>query len=261
MIILKHELKQSKLSLIIWTASIAGLMACCILMYPQMDSQMDNVNDMFSSMGGFTDAFGMDKLNFAELIGFYGIECGNILGLGGAMFAALVSISVLAKEEKEHTAEFLMSHPVSRIRVITEKLCAVMLEIFIMNAAVLLISVLSIVLIDEKVDWDILLLLHFAYFIMQVEIAAVCFGISAFIRRSGMGIGLGLATVLYFMNIIANLTDKAHFLKYITPFGYTEGADIISDASLDVKMIVFGMIYSVIGITVGYIKYSKKDIS
>lgn len=261
MTILKHELRQGKLSLIIWAVAIAGLMASCVLIYPQMGNQMDDVNDMFSSMGGFSEAFGMDKLNFAELIGFYGVECGNILGLGGAMFAALVSISVLAKEEKEHTAEFLISHPVSRVRVITEKLCAVMLEILIMNAVVLLVSVLSIVLIDEKVDWDILLLLHFAYFIMQVEIAAICFGISAFIRRSGMGIGLGLATVLYFMNIIANLTDKADFLKYITPFGYTESADIITTSGLDIGMIMSGMVYAVIGGAVGYIKYSKKDIS
>ena len=37
---------------------------------------------------------------------------------------------------------------------------------------------------------------------------------------------LGLAAVLYFLNIIANLTDQAKWLKYITPFGYAEAADI-----------------------------------
>ncbi len=261
MTVLKHELKQGKLSLIIWTAAIAGLLAICVLIYPQMGDQMDEVGEMFSSMGGFTAAFGMDKLNFGELIGFYGIECGNVLGLGGALFAALISISVLSKEEKEHTAEFLLSHPVSRIRIISEKLCAVMIQILILNAVVLMVSVLSILIIDESIDWATLMLLHLAYVIMQIEIAAVCFGISAFLRRGGVGIGLGLAAVLYFMNIIANLTEDAEFLKYITPFGYTEGADIITESRLDTAMIIFGTVYAIAGIIAGYIKYSKKDIS
>ena len=50
---------------------------------------MDSVSDMFSSMGSFTAAFGMDKISFGNVMGFYGIECGNILGLGGAFFAGL----------------------------------------------------------------------------------------------------------------------------------------------------------------------------
>ncbi len=261
MTILKHEIKQGKISLSIWTSAIAGLLACCVLIYPEMGNQMDEVTEMFSSMGSFTAAFGMDKLNMGELLGFYGMECGSIIGLGGALFAALIGISSLAKEQKEHTAEFLMSHPVSRVRVLTEKFCAVILQILIMNVMVLLISVLSIIIINESPEWKVLVLLHLAYTIMQIEIAAICFGISAFIRRGGIGAGLGLAAIMYFMNIIANLTDKAEFLKYITPFGYTEGADIITEKNLDTKMILFGTSYAVIAVVIGYVRYCRKDIS
>ncbi len=261
MTVLKHEIKQGRISLLIWAAAIAGLLACCVLIFPEMGSQMDKVAEMYSSMGSLTAAFGMDKLNMGELLGFYGIECGNILGLGGALYAALIGISSLAKEQKDHTAEFLMSHPVSRVRIITEKLCAVLLQILIMNVVVLLITVLSIIIIKESPDWGILVLLHLAYTIMQIEIAAICFGISAFIRRGGIGTGLGIAAIMYFMNIIANLTDKAEFLKYITPFGYTESANIITEKSIDTRMLLFGASYTVIAIVTGYVKYCRKDIS
>lgn len=30
------------------------------------------------------------------------------------------------------------------------------------------------------------------------------------------------------LNLIANITDSADFLRYITPFGYAEGADIVT---------------------------------
>ena len=98
--LLKHEMRQGILSLAIWTGSIAFLMVICIVMFPEMKGQMEDVSDMFASMGSFTAAFGMDRLSFGTLTGFYAIECGNILGLGGAFYAALTGITALAKEEK-----------------------------------------------------------------------------------------------------------------------------------------------------------------
>ena len=133
MTLVKHELKQGKISFLIWTISIGFLMAICIFLFPEMKGQMESVNDVFASMGSFTEAFGMDRLNFGTLTGFYAVECGNILGLGGAFYAALCAATVLSKEEKDKTAEFLLTHPVSRKRIITEKLIAVLIQITAMN--------------------------------------------------------------------------------------------------------------------------------
>lgn len=260
MTILKHEMRQGRNSLIIWTAAISFLMLVCVLMYPQMKGEMEDVGQMFSAMGSFTQAFGMDKLNFGTLIGFYGIECGNILGLGGAFFAALCAVSMLAKEEKEHTAEFLLTHPVSRSRIVTEKLCAVVLQIILLNLFVLAVAAASVVLIGEEIPWKEILLLHSAYLLLQMEIAGICFGISAFLRRGGFGVGLGLAAVLYFLNLIANIAESAEFLKYITPFGYAEASDIIADGGLEGKFVFMGMLLLAVGIAAAYVRYLKKDV-
>lgn len=260
MTLTRHELKQSWKSLMIWTISIGFFVAICVFMYPEMENEMEGVNDMFSSMGAFTAAFGMDRLNFGTLIGFYAVECGNILGIGGAFFAALIGISVLAKEEKERTAEFLLTHPVSRIRIITEKLTAIMLQIVIMNIVIFILSLISVAIIGEDIPWKELSLLHLSYLLIQIELAGICFGISAFLKTGGLGIGLGIATVMYFLNIVANISEDAQFLKYITPFGYAEGADIIADMSLDAAKILAGMMFAVVGITFAYWKYSRKDI-
>ncbi|MBQ3512766.1 MAG: ABC transporter permease subunit [Lachnospiraceae bacterium] len=261
MTLMKHELKQGKKALIIWTTAIGFLLAICVFLFPEMKGEMEGVSDMFTSMGSFTQAFGMDRINFGSLMGYYAVECGNILGLGGAFFAALCGVSILAKEEKEHTAEFLLTHPVGRGRIVGEKLLAVMIQLLIMNVLVCLLSIASIALIKETIPWKEILLLHLAFLFLQIEIAGICFGISAFLRRGGFGIGLGIAAMLYFLNIIANISDSAKFLKYITPFGYTEGADIISNVSLDAGLVVLGMLYGVIGIVVAFMKYCKKDIA
>ncbi|MDE6737801.1 MAG: ABC transporter permease, partial [Lachnospiraceae bacterium] len=194
------------------------------------------------------------------LIGFYAVECGNILGIGGAFFAALLGIGALAKEEKERTAEFLLTHPVSRVHIITEKLASVVLQILIMNIAIFILSITSIAAIGEDIPWNEIGLLHLSYFLVQIELACICFGISAFMRHGGLGIGLGIATVMYFLNIVANISENAAFLKYITPFGYAEGADLIADMSLDTGKVILGMTFAIIGIISAYVKYSCKDI-
>ena len=260
MTIVKHELHQSRVSLAVWTGSIGFLLAICLFMFPEMKGEMNSVSDMFASMGDFTAAFGMDKVSFGSLLGFYAVECGNILGLGGAFFAALCGISALAKEGKEHTAEFLLTHPISRAKVVTEKLLAVVIQILILNIIVYAVSLLCVVCIDEPIPWKELTLLHLAYLLLQVEIAGICFCISAFLRRGSIGVGLGVAIMMYFLNIVANLSDRAEFLKYITPFGYADGAEIVSTASLDAVLIPIGMAYAIIAVILAYGKYTKKDI-
>lgn len=261
MTIVKHELRQGRTAFIIWTAAISFLLMICVFLFPEMKGEMDAVGDVFSSMGSFTSAFGMDRLNFGTLTGFYAVECGNIVGLGGAFFASLLGISALAKEEKNRTAKFLLTHPVSRIRVITEKLAAVLMQIIAMNGIILLLSLGSMAVIGETIPWKEVLLMHLAYFLLQAELAGICFGISAFLRRGSTGIGLGLAAMMYFLNLIANMTESAGFLKYLTPFGYCEGADIVTEGKLDATLLAVGMAFTCVGIAAAYWKYGRKDIS
>ena len=62
MTIVKHELRQSRTSSLVFCAAIAFLLAVCVFLYPEMKGEMEEVGEMFSSMGSFTAAFGMDRL-------------------------------------------------------------------------------------------------------------------------------------------------------------------------------------------------------
>ena len=261
MTLVNHELRRGRTALLVWTVSIGFLMAVCIFLFPEMKGEMDGVSEMFASMGSFTQAFGMDRLSFGTLTGFYAIECGNILGLGGAFFAALVAIQSLAGEEKDHTAEFLLTHPIARSRIVAEKLLAVVLQIVLLNLVILLISLGSVAAIGETFPWKELGLLHLAFFLLQLELSGICFGISAFLRRGSLGLGLGIAAMAYFLNLIANISEQAQCLRYVTPFAYAEGADILTDLALDGPLVALGMAYGLIGVAAAFWRYGKKDIA
>ncbi len=260
MTIFGHELRRGKIAFIIWTAVIGFMLCVSILIFPEMNKEMDSIGEMFSSMGAFTAAFGMDKLNFGQLSGYYSIECGNVLGLGGAFFAAMLAAGMLSKEERGRTAEFLLTHPVSRTRVVSEKLLAVLAEIAAMNLIIFGLAAGAIAAIGETVPWKLLVLLHLAYFFMQLELAGICFGVSAFIRKGGVGIGIGIAAFMYFLNIIANLTRDVEFLKFVTPYGYCDGGDIANDGNLDWLKVTVGLVLGIAGIAAAYWQYRRKDI-
>lgn len=260
MTLIRHELRQGRTPLLIWTAAIGFLLAICVFLFPEMKGQMEGVSKIFASMGSFTAAFGMDRLNFGTMIGFYAVECGNIMGLGGAFYASLCAVGMLSKEEKDHTAEFLLVHPVSRVRVITDKLITVLLQITAMNIIVYGLAVGAIAAVGEAIPLKEITLLHLSYYLLQLELAGICFGISAFLRKGSAGVGLGIAAMMYFLNLIANIADVAEFLKYITPFGYCEGADIVSDGRLNGTMVCIGAGIGVAGIIIAYWKYARKDI-
>ena len=260
MTLIKHELRQGKIAFIIWTLSIGFLLSVCVFLFPDMKGEMESMGDIFGSMGSFTAAFGLDKLSFGTLIGYYGIECGNVLGLGGAFYASLCAANMLSKEEKDKTAEFLLTHPVSRIRIITSKLAAILIQVTAMNLIILVLSACSMTAVGEAVPWREFLLLHLAYYLMQLELSGICFGISAFLRKGSAGVGLGIAVMMYFLNLMANITEKASFLKHITPFGYCDAADIITEGVLDKTLIMIGISLGLLGIAIAYYHYHKKDI-
>jgi ABC-2 type transport system permease protein len=256
-----HELRRGRIPLLIWSSAIAFMLGVCVIIYPEMSTQMGDISQMFADMGAFSEAFGMDQLNFGEFMGYFGIECGNTLGLGGALFAAIVGASALAREEREHTAEFLLTHPVSRTRIITEKLLAAMVQVCLLNVAVIAVTFVCIAIVGVDADVKALALLFLAYLILQLEITAVTFGLSAFLRRGELGVGLGLVFAMYFVNILANLTEELKLLKFITPYSFADGAHIVPEKSLDMKYLAVGLAFTSIGIAAAYGKYRKKDIA
>ena len=261
MAVYKKELRQSLRSWGIWTAAIALMLVICVALFPEMKGGMDGVSSIFADMGGFTAAFGMDRLNFGEFMGFYGIECGNVLGIGGGFFAALAGISMLSKEEKERTAEFLFTHPVSRASVLAQKLSAVLTQIFVMNAVITAVSLLAAASVGERPSLKEFLLLHAVYLLLMLEIACICFGLSAFIRRGSPGAGLGLALALYCINLLCNLSDKAEFLRWLTPYAYAEPSGIIAGDGPDTGLIAVGLLLAAAGAAAAWLRYTKKDLA
>jgi ABC-2 type transport system permease protein len=123
------------------------------------------------------------------------------------------------------------------------------------------VTVICIFAIGEQVQAGTLALLFLAALILQLEIAAITFGLSSLMRRGAIGVGLGLALGCYFMNLMANLSEEMKFLKFITPYGYADSAQIASEGSIQIKYLAIGLAVMAASIALAYKKYTSKDIA
>ena len=260
MTIFRKELRSGAVGLLVWSVIIGGLMAVCVGIYPSFSDSMGDVSALFAGLGEFSAAFGLDKLQYGSMMGFYGVECGNILGLGGAFYAALTAMGLLAGEEGGHTAEFLLTHPVSRLRVCLEKLAALAVLVIGLNVVCFACGAGGILIISEEADWSGLLRYHGALLLMQLEIGALCFGLSAFLRRGGLGLAMGLAALLYFAGLLVNLDQGLDWLRFVTPYYYADAARVLDGEALAGPILV-GCALGALGAGFGLWWYRRKDIS
>jgi len=260
MTILLKELRSGCRSFLLWSAVIGGLMALCVAMYPSIASSMGDISALFANMGAFSAAFGMDMLDFGTIMGFYGVECGNILGLGGAFFAALTAMGLLAGEEGGHTAEFLLTHPIGRARIALEKLAALAVMVLALNLVCFLCGAGAILAVGGEAAWRDLLRYHGALLAMQLEIGGICFGLSSPLRRSSFGLAMGLAALLYFLGIIVNLDAGLEWLRYITPYYYADAARVFAREAV-AGPLAAGCAWGLAGMALGVWQYQRKDIS
>ena len=260
MTIFRKELRTGAVSFLVWSAVVGGLMAVCVGMYPSMAGSMEDMSALFAGMGDFSAAFGLDKLGFGSILGFYGTECGNILGLGGAFYAALTAMGLLAGEEGGHTAEFLLTHPVGRLQIAGEKLAALAVLVAGLNLVCLACGAGGILAIGEDADWGDLLRYHGALLLMQLEIGAVCFGLSALLRRGGLGLAMGLTALLYFAGLLVNLDQGLDWLRFLTPYYYADAARLFAGETQALPVLT-GCALGALGAGLGLWWYGRKDIA
>lgn len=259
--IYKHEMKILYKTLLIWTLTVGGMCFVCILLFNSMKEEMEGMAESFSQMGAFADAFGMSQLSIATLEGFYSTEVGTIHSLGAAMFAAIISMIMLSKEEDGHTSEFLFTLPVSRGKVITSKLIAVITNVIIFNVISVGAYTLGIVILGEDIDFDRFFLYHGMQLLMHLEIAGICFGLSAFMKKNKLGLGLGIVMIFYAYDLMSRVIPDLSDYKILSPFSYSNAADIFSTGQVEVPALVLGIVVMTVCVIAAYIRYGKRDLA
>jgi ABC-2 type transport system permease protein len=263
--IFKREFKRNLKSLIIWSIVLSGLILLTLSIFPQFAEQqkaMERLLEIYPD--SIKKAFGMNNLNMGDLLGFYGVEIYMMTTLLGSIYSAILASNILAKEENEKTIEFLLSKPITRSQIVTEKLLAVLVNVLILNGVSTVTSIIGFQFAkDPDVPTDTFSLLIVATILLHLTFGAIAFMLSSILKktRNIVSVSLGIVLVAYFMNVMAGVSEDLEILKYFTPFKYVDAALIINNNELDTLYMFIMVAVILISILTAYMVYRKKDIT
>jgi ABC-2 type transport system permease protein len=260
--ILLQELRMARKSLIIWCVSLVGILAFFMLLYPPVSDQLDEFQKVFNSFPlQFQQAFGLENLNIANILGFYQFVFTYIL-LAGAIQAMNLGVSIISAEVREKTGDFLFVKPVTRNRVVSMKILAVLIEILVTNGVVFVGALITVALLSENsFDLKLFMLLTLSLLFIQIFFASLGLFISVFLRRirTVLPISMGVVFIFYIVYLL-NETIKDEKLGLISPFGYFKLSDIARTMNYDSPSLLLWFFLVGLFIFLTYRLFAKKDL-
>jgi len=258
-----YELKSLRKSIIIWSLSMLSLAALYLSMY---NSIAKGAEDFKQLLGGYPASvraiLGINLDYITSLLGFYSFIFTFII-LCGAIQAMNLGVSILSKEARERTADFLLVKPVSRTSIVSAKLLAAFTAIVITNTLYITISTLLAKLAEtEDFDLRLFFMINLSMFFVQIIFIAIGMVASVFFKKikNVLPISLGFVFGFYFIGafLVTDSSDKLE--RILSPFKYFDVFYIIDNASYEAFYMIIAAVVVVVSIVASYIIYNKKDI-
>ena len=262
--IFKHEFNMKIKSIIIWSLSLSAFIIFYMAFFPSMaeDSQMfDSIMNSFPEE--MMQALGIrEGLSLASLIGFFTLTF-TMIQLAMAIQSANYGFSILSEEERELTADFLLSKPVSRSKIYLSKFFAAFTGLLITSLAVGIGSFISLELFNGGESYEVskLVKLIVAMPVFQTVFLSLGMFISLLFKkvRSVLSLSMALAIGLYVISSVGEIVDS-DILRYMTPFYYFEAGAILRSGKYNIQLLLLAIAIIIVSLTSSYILYKRRDI-
>lgn len=260
----KRELTVNFKSFLIWTMILIILFLVVFLLYPSIMSS-DNIEMMNEMIKIFPEevlkAFNMDISNIDTAFGWLKTEGFIFVLLITGIYSGILGSNILLKEENDKTIEYLNSLPVTRKKIVLNKVSVGIIYIILMILTLLIFNFIGLKFIEEFNEKQFLLLSITPIF-SSLVIFTLCLFLSTFTHKTKKTLGISLEIVFmsYFLQIISEMSDKTEFLKYISIFTLADIRNVISNIEINPLMVILSLAISIVLLILTIIRYEKKEL-
>ena len=257
--IIKREMKANIKPLIIWIAVISFIMFGASIEFasfqgdPGINEAMDQFKPMFDAMGAVGDMTTAE--GFLSMVSIY-------IYLPLVIYSGLLGSSIISKEEKDRTAEYLFTLPINRYKVIFSKMVVAFIYSFIINVSIIFTVFLSFGRYDVSDFFTgFMINLSIGVFLTQMIFLTIGMFLSASLRqykKSG-SILISILIGTYMLSMLVGIVEKAEFLKYIIPFQYFPIADM-AEGNFELIYIIITTIIVVTTTYGTFYFYKRRDL-
>lgn len=258
-----RELRAHRKSLIIWSVSMFLLVAGGMTKYSAgLGAGANSFNEMMSQLPkSLQNLFGVGVFDLSNALEYFGVLF-IYLALMAGIHAAMLGSGIIAKEERDKTAEFLMVKPVSRTKIITSKLLAATTMVLIFNI-VTSVSSYSTLLKYSSASQLVPGLPKLMASLLAIQLLFLIIGafFAALIRNPKLSsaVATGVLLSMFMVSIIVDISEKVEFLRFTSIFKYFDAKEILKGGYSSAYPII-SILLLVVCISGTYFFYKKRDL-
>lgn len=261
---IKKEFKDNLKSFIIWTSILLILFFVVYLIYPFMftDEMIMDIDDMMKMFPpDLLKSFNMDVISISTAYGWVKSEGFMFVLIITGIFSSMLGFNILLKEEYDKTSEYLGFVPITRNKILTNKIIVGIIYVIFM---IILFGVFNFICLNilQEFDYKEFFLLSISPLLTLIPMFALNLFISTFVGRpkKSVGLSLGLVFLFYFLNVISELSEDVEIFKYFSLYTLCDIRNIITNCELNPICIIISILITIILLLGSYIKYNKKEL-
>jgi ABC-2 type transport system permease protein len=258
-----HEFRMKLRSVITWSISLVLLIFLIVSLYSGFAEEAEILNRTLEQFPQeFLMAFGMDGIDMSTVLGFFSIAflfCQLLVSIQASNYG----FSLVSVEEREMTADFLLTKPVGRTKIMTSKIFAAITGLAITNLVVWVSSFISLNIYTEGNPYDtrtlVLLLLTLTF--LQLFFLTVGMLISLIMRRirSVTPFSMGMVFGMYLLNAFGGMVGDVA-LEKVTPFKHFDPNHIIRHGGYDLSLVWISVSATIMSLAGSYFLYTRRNI-
>lgn len=260
--IIIQEIKNNRRFMMVWTFSLAAILIVFMLIYPAMLDQASAYKEILS---GFPkEVMEALSINIDLLLsynGFYGyIYIYLMIALG--VMGMILGLNMFSKEITGKTADFLLTKPLTRTKLITNKILAGFWIILMTNIILILIAIiLKLILSDNQEGLKAMILIALSGFFIQLIFFSLGLFIGILRKRIRFISSFAMSVVFGFfiLSMVSQIMDEKA-LYYFTPFRYFDTNTLILKGAYESEYLVLSLILILVFLGLSYVVFKKKDI-
>lgn len=258
--IILRELKANLKSFLIWAVSLVAIYYVASIEFEAFQGSETIANAMEQFEALFT-AIGAASTDMTTPEGFLSILSIYIF-LPTAIYSGLLGSGIISKEEKDKTAEYLFTLPVSRQKVLTSKLIVAFIYSLLLDLAIIGGCYLAFVRFNpDPIFYTFIGNLSIGVFLTQLFFLSIGLALASVLKqyKSSGGITVIILTSAYLLTILIGFVEELEFLMYVSPFNYFSSENMLnSNFELPYILITIGVVIA--GVSTLYITYPKRDL-
>ncbi len=262
--IIKKDIKEKKLSLIIYCLTGIFLVWLYISIYPSMAKQAADFEKLIAAFPkDFLKAFGFQGSYLENAESLLSTE---LFGLIWPIMTVILLLSRvaggIAGEIESGTIGTLLSQPISRTKIFLAKYLSAVttLVVFVSTTVLINIPLLAAYKLEFSVKYELLFALVCLLFGLAIIGAGIAVSAMSNEKSKVYGIVGGLIVLMFIVNIISGLKSDFDFLKYTSIFYYFSSYHIIVRHEINMVAVAIFSSIAFAGMLFGLTMFNKRDI-